>query len=628
MTGQIAFRLILLTLCSPVLMAAELYSEDVLAWNTVVEVPVILQNHLNDEFPDETIWASAGSIDKFYSIPDARQVESDARILVLFDGQNLFFNAEMQDANAGDALQKCYLSNEPDLRRTSNISIYLEPEHNHGKYYRFIVDSKGNRQDLCVDDESWQTNWFVRVEDKADGNVKLLIKIPLEGLGKKITDGDVWGFNVVLNGVAGTQTISAAPVEYKMADASGFGHLLFNEKLTPERVLEIKHSLPRMHQDQYREMISSSKLMCGPELKDIEGELRQAAPGKKWILKNGRNVTCIGLDNDEVVHSAYPFIYEKYENQKLHYLRKLYRLEEIVSAGKNDFEKMLLLNEWLVNHVPFGSPPPIRPDAMHVLENGLTGQTFNCTYLSFTLMQMYMALGYTARKITSVGHGTLDVWSDYWGKWIQIDPSRNSYYRMRYTGVPLNSNEIRREHWKNGGIDMEMVYGTEQRAERVTLEKREKDGLLQYRTDGYQWVAYKSRNNFFEIPFAYWNFDYLILEDEFNRDQIWTTGNKTDTREILGTRTSRVEDVFWTLNQACIHLYDKEDAGLLVQLETVTPNFKTFEYSVDEGEWKKTDSVFQWKLHEGQNTLRARSVNKFGISGKEHKIVLKMEPYN
>jgi hypothetical protein len=267
----------------------------------------------------------------------------------------------------------------------------------------------------------------------------------------------------------------------------------------------------------------------------------------------------------------------------------------------------------------------MRPDALHVLSKGLTGQTFNCTYLSFTLMQMYISLGYTARKITSVGHGTLDVWSDYWGKWFQIDPSRNSYYRLKETGIPLNSNEIRREHWKNGGINMEMVYGSEQRAERVTHEKREKDGLMRYRTDGYQWVAYKSRNNFFEVPFAYWNFDYLLVEDEYNKDKTWTSGNTTDPRETLGTRTDRIGDIFWTLNQAHIHLYEDKGSTVIVQLETVTPNFKTFEYSVDEGNWIKTDPVFHWELHEGQNSLKARSVNKFGVSGKEHKIVLNVE---
>lgn len=99
------------------------------------------------------------------------------------------------------------------------------------------------------------------------------------------------------------------------------------------------------------------------------------------------------------------------------------------------------------------------------------------------------------------------------------------------------------------------------------------------------------KRQLFEVPFAYWNFDYLIAEDEFNTNKTWTAGNKTDPRETLGTRTKQIDDIFWILNQAYIHLYENEESNLLVQLETVTPNFKTFEYSVVEGEWNKTEPV-------------------------------------
>ena len=263
------------------------------------------------------------------------------------------------------------------------------------------------------------------------------------------------------------------------------------------------------------------------------------------------------------------------------------------------------------------------PQALHVLHHGLNDQTFYCTFLSFTLMQMYSSLGFTARKITSVGHGTLDVWSNYWRKWLQIDPSRNSYFRLQGTAVPLNSNEIRREYFRNGGVDMEMVFGTEQRAEKVTLERRDRDGAYQYRQEGYEWVAYKTRNNFFEIPFTWWNFDYLIVEDEYNENITWQHRGEKDVRDRIGTRTSRNGDVFWTLNQACIHLYDEGNSSLKVQLETHTPNFERFEVSVDNGDWQASDPILAWELHDGQNYLKARSINKFGVIGPEHKIILK-----
>jgi hypothetical protein len=172
---------------------------------------------------------------------------------------------------------------------------------------------------------------------------------------------------------------------------------------------------------------------------------------------------------------------------------------------------------------------------------------------------------------------------------------------------------------------MEMVFGTEQRAERVTLERRDRDGAYQYRQEGYEWVAYKTRNNFFEVPFTWWNFDYLIMEDEYNENQAWQYRGERDVRDRIGIRTQRMADVFWTLNQAHIHLYDEGNTALKVQLETHTPNFDRFEVSVDKGEWHSTGPVFSWELHQGQNHLRARSVNKFGVNGPEHKIVLKVK---
>lgn len=593
-------------------------------WKTVFDVPFVSENINVDGLIKEKIWTLATPINKFYNSVDARPAKTDANIGMLFNNENLIFSIKTPKIKYDGQLKKCFLSDEFDLRLVPNISIYLEPGHNHGVYYRFIIDFKGDKQDLCVDDESWGMEWSAAINE-SDGYFTAEIKIPVEKLHATVMEGDIWGFNVTLNGINGKESASATPVKIRLADANNFGHLLFKGNLNSSELAGIKKSLPETHHKQYKDKLAANTAMCGPQFTEIKTKLDGLSVGKELTLKSGTKIMCIGLDNNDVVRSDYPFFYEKFENEQLQRLRKQYNLEDIIAPGKNDFEKLLLLNEWLYTHVKFGSPPPMRPNALQVLYYGLNGQTFYCTYLSFTLMQMYTSLGYTARKLTSEGHGTLDVWSDYWGKWIQIDPSRHSYYRLKQTGIPLNSNEIRREYWKNGGVDMEMVFGTEQRAEQVTLETREKDGLMRYRPDSYAWIAYKSRNNFFEVPFAYWNYDYLIVEDEFNKDEKWMSGDDIDVREVLGTRTNRVGDIFWTLNQAHIHLYDEGSNTLKVQLETVTPNFETFEYAVDKGEWKKAEAIFNWELHKGQNFLYARSVNKFGIKGHEHKIVLRVE---
>jgi hypothetical protein len=569
----------------------------------------------------EPLWSAAGAITDFYVGESLEPVVIDARILVFFDGENLVFGFDLPALPAGIKAKPCYLSDEYDLRRIPHITVTLDPEHNHGIYYTFLFDPDGNRQDLRVDDESWVTEWTVETESDGD-RLTAEMGIPVRKLSGQPPAGRFWGFNAAFTGPEGRKVCHSTAMGLKTMDAANFGHLLFTGTLSADQISGLRSSLPGIHASQRENKLEANRALCGPQLKDITGELPDLHTGLEFTLLDDTEVICLGLDNPPVVRSNYPFFYERSDHPDLQQLRNQYSLPEIIAPGKNDFEQILLLNEWLVEHVPFGSPPPIMPQALHVLEHGLNGQTFYCTFMSFTLMQMYASLGFTARKITSVGHGTLDVWSNYWRKWMQIDPSRNSYFRLAGTAVPLNSHEIRREYLRNGGIDMEMVFGTEQRAERVTMERRDRDGAYRYRQEGYEWVAYKSRNNFFEVPFTWWNFDYLILEDEYNRQKTWEHQGETDVRYRLGIRTSRVGDVFWTLNQACIHLYDEGSTSLTVQLETHTPNFGRFEVSVDKGRWQETDPVFSWDLHAGQNHLEARSVNKLGMTGPIHKIVL------
>ena len=594
---------------------------------SILEVPTVLEKILIDGDLDDNGWNNAGVIKKFYRSADAGLSRIDATVAVLFDRENLVFRLDLPGTEAADTLQKCFLSDEYDLIRSGpHVIISLDPTHCHGVYYQFVIDPAGHRQDLRVADESWFSEWSASV-DKPGERFRAEIKIPVAGISKTPAAGDIWGFNITLHGLSDEGSLSSTPVKLNLADAERFGHILFKGGLPADVLSQIKSSLPEKHREQEEARLEANRKMCGPELTDIPGELTDIAIGSEFKLNGETRLICLGLDNDKVIRSRYPFFYEKYENSDLQRLRKLYRLDEVIASGQNEFEKILLLNEWLVEHVPFGSPPPIRPQALHVLNYGLTGQTFFCTYLSFTLMQMYSSVGFTARKITTVGHGTLDVWSNYWRKWMQIDPSHNSYFRLRGTAVPLNSNEIRREFWRNGGVDMEMVTGTEQTAGRVTLQKRDKDGLFSNRQDAYSWIAYKTRNNFFEVPFSYWNFLYLMIEDEYNIDKEWTNLNtgQIDKRQLLSIRTNRTEDIFWTLNQAYIHLYENGNKGLKVQLETVTPNFETFEIAVDNGKWQKSGPVFNWELHPGQNFLKARSLNKFGVHGHVHKVVLSVE---
>jgi len=589
----------------------------------VTVVPTVLKGANIDGELNEECWKEAGVINKFHRAKDAKEVSIEATVKVFYDGSNLVLGIDLPKVKTDESLEKCFLSDEYALLSSaSSVRICLDSEHGHGIYHQFIIGPAGRKQDLQIYDESWSADWTAAV-GKSKERWQAEVLIPVSEIFARPGDGEVWGFNVALFGVNTERALSSTPIRLSLVDAERFGHLLFKGGLSAEDAEGKRKSLPGVHREMKERQLASNRQMCGPELKGIAGELTGFVPREEKRLKSGLKITCLGLDNPEVLRSRYPFIYEKYENADLQRLRKEYKLDEVIAGGRNEFEQMLILNEWLSSNVPFGNPPHIGPYAFYVLEHGFAGQTFNCTYLSWTFTQLCNAVGWTAKLMTSAGHGTVDVWSNYWRKWVEIDPSHNSHIRIQGTGVPLNSNEIRREYWRNRGIDMEMVFGTEQRPEKITLQRRAKDGLYRYRQEGYRWISYKNRNNFFELPYAYRNFFYFMVEDEYSRGKEWITRRGTvDERYILAIRTERVEDIFWTLNQAYIHLYDEGSEELKVQLETVTPNFKSFEICIDNGQWRETGPVFGWKLHEGQNFLNSRSVNKFGVRGTEHKIVL------
>lgn len=80
--------------------------------------------------------------------------------------------------------------------------------------------------------------------------------------------------------------------------------------------------------------------------------------------------------------------------------------------------------------------------------------------------------------------------------------------------------------------------------------------------------------------------------------------------------TNRRSDFYPSMNQTRYTVETTRNAALLrVSLETQTPCFSGFLSSVDRDEWKPCLEAFDWRLHNGLNTLRVRSVNSAGVKG-------------
>jgi hypothetical protein len=90
-----------------------------------------------------------------------------------------------------------------------------------------------------------------------------------------------------------------------------------------------------------------------------------------------------------------------------------------------------------------------------------------------------------------------------------------------------------------------------------------------------------------------------------------------DLEHLFRPVTSRREDFYWTLNQTEIWVRKSSPPGCLdLVFKTITPNFDHFEIHVDGTETRQSsDDSFEWPLHDGDNSISVRSVNRFGVRG-------------
>ena len=105
--------------------------------------------------------------------------------------------------------------------------------------------------------------------------------------------------------------------------------------------------------------------------------------------------------------------------------------------------------------------------------------------------------------------------------------------------------------------------------------------------------------------------------------RLWWRDKKYRFQPEFTRQTNRAADIYWTLNQTTFDLqYSDKPGSLRVNLETVTPNFDTFEIKLDDKSWKPSQPAFTWKLRKGQNTIQVRTRNKFGNPGIVSRAVL------
>jgi transglutaminase-like putative cysteine protease len=338
----------------------------------------------------------------------------------------------------------------------------------------------------------------------------------------------------------------------------------------------------------------------------------------------GKTATLTKLETLPFVESEYTqrFTFDASENPKLKELRERYRLEEVVAAGKDEFERQVLLNDWVHRQFKkFGQPSTKTQGALDILRAIGEGNTFFCAQYADTLVSTAASLGWVDRPLAlrrhqgankaggSTEHSVTEIWSNQYAKWVMLDPTSNMY--LEKDGVPLNAYEIRQEWFYHAGAGLVFVVGKEHKRYRkadlpIVLESFPGFGTLSVEPDEldkYGFTAFVPNTNLMDAGPDYGRM--FIIKDQL------CDGTKWHERKVPEHPAT---DPYFPIDEATMELRVK-DGTLVVGLRTFCPNFATFEVRRENGEWQATDGWLVWELHPGKNRLEARTVNKFGVAG-------------
>ena len=341
------------------------------------------------------------------------------------------------------------------------------------------------------------------------------------------------------------------------------------------------------------------------------------------VAVGGQVATLKTLDALPYVESEYTrrFRFDLCENPKLEELRSRYKLEEVVVPGKDEFDRQVLLMDWTHQQFKkFGQPSTSAKGALEILKAIDEGHTFFCSQYAQTLVSAAASLGWADRPLAlrrhqgvakvggSTEHSVTEIWSNRHRKWVMLDPTSNLY--LEKDGTPLNAYEIRQEWFYQGGTNLVFVVGKERKKYRksdlpVFLKHFAGFGDLAVHPDEldkYGFTAYIPNTDLMDSGFDYAGM--FIVKDQL------CDGTKWHVRKVP---ENPAVDPYFPIGQAALNL--TAGAGKIRGLlKTLTPNLKRFEVRFDGGDWRASEDVFDWNVHEGQNRLEARTLNKAKFS--------------
>ncbi len=352
-------------------------------------------------------------------------------------------------------------------------------------------------------------------------------------------------------------------------------------------------------------------------------------PPKEPFEAAGFRVEELEWDNRPIRWTRFPFPWPDRANPRLVRFRERYDFARAIEAGASEFERLLLLREWVHRQIPSGQPVIPTSDPFEILDTAARGGTFYCTHYSIVFHACAVASGWVSRKLgidsdhtadePSTHHGVDDVFVNELGKWVAMDAHHNVHYEKG--GVPLSPWETAQEYVRNGGKDVDVCVGLEReksaKSNKVCLPGRHESCC-------YFWCLHHWHADPFS-DFGSWKPRLsLVLVGDAHKGKTWFQGAPPETHphgcysDGSFQFTRREADVYPDVGTCRIELSKGERPGTVrVGVGTFTPGLDALLLKVDDGELRPAELKFDWYVHEGENSLAVRTRNQLGMLGKE-----------
>ena len=302
------------------------------------------------------------------------------------------------------------------------------------------------------------------------------------------------------------------------------------------------------------------------------------------VVHDAPNVKVVMSDQPRIAKSSYDFTWQP-PSDRLKQLRETYKLDDVIAAGETEFDQFVLLRQWVRKQWPHNDMGSgVRTwDALEILgaPENMKGM---CVHFGVTYTQCALALGFNARQIILDGHYVSEIWSNEHQKWVLMDVETtnsegwNRYGTAHYvdaeSGVPLNGWELNKRIVNGLASSIIQKLDMTNDAGVYKTHDRQYDaaGLAFFRR-----VAWPLRNNYL---------DQLEPWEEFHGQDhyrsnayIWASHDAAGNTPEYSRRTTREEDINWTVNQVRIRLYATDDPNRVRTVsEVYQPNFAYLYY--------------------------------------------------